>query len=256
MDKTWLFALLSTVFVSLLSFIGVFLLSFQQDKLKKILILLMCFAVGVLLGNSFFHLLPESYFHIHETSYVAWACIGGFLIFFFIEQILHIRTHQNKGNTNIKSYGYLNLYADGVHNFVDGILIAVTWLYTPELGIATTLTIILHEIPQEISDFGVLLQAGFSRKKALLYNFISACSAILGTVVTLLIGEKIEHFSTYLLPFAAGGFIYLAASSLLPEIVKLSNKRNYWLYIICIVLGILLMYFFSATGGHSHGHAH
>ncbi len=251
MEKTWLFALLSTIIVSLISFIGAFLLSFKQEKLQKILVLLMCFAVGVLLGNTFFHLLPESYFHIPETNYVAWAVMGGFLIFFVIEQFLHI--HPGK-NSSIKSYGYLSLYADGVHNFTDGILIAVAWICGPELGLTTTIAIILHEIPQEISDFGILLQAGFSRKKALFYNFISACTAILGTIITLWVGEQVSQFSTYILPFAAGGFIYLAGTSLLPEIIKLSNKKNYWIYAVCLLLGIFLMYYFSLSGGHTHVH--
>lgn len=254
MNTTWLFALVSTTLISLLSFTGIFLLSFKQEKLQKVLILLMCFAVGVLLGNSFFHLLPESFFHIHETSYVAWACIGGFLIFFVIEQLLHIHAHQPGKGSSVKTYGYLSLYADGIHNFTDGILIAIAWMHSTEVGIASTFAILLHEIPQEISDFGVLIQAGFTKKKALLYNFLSACTAILGTLLALWLGEEINHFSTYILPFAAGGFIYLACTSLLPEIVKLSNKRNYWLYIICILLGIFVMYYFNSAGGHSHVH--
>lgn len=254
MNNTWLFALLSAVLVSLISFIGVFLLSIKQKSLNKILILLVSFAVGALLGNAFFHLLPEAYFHLPSASYTAWICIAGFLIFFAIEQFLHVHTDKSGEEGKIKNYGYLSLYADGIHNFTDGILIAIAWMFSPEMGLATTVTVILHEIPQEISDFGVLLQAGFTRKKALLYNFYSACSAILGTILTLWIGEQLSHLSTYVLPFAAGGFIYLAATSLLPEILKETNKRNYWLYILCILLGVFVMYYFSTAGGHTHNH--
>lgn len=254
MDKTWLFALLSAVVVSVVSLTGVFLLSVKQQALNKVLVLLVSFAVGALLGNSFFHLLPEAYFHLPSASYTAWICIAGFLVFFVIEQFLHIHSHAKGEKRDVKNYGYLSLYADGIHNFTDGILIAVAWMFSPEMGMATTIAVILHEIPQEISDFGVLLKAGFSRKKALLYNFYSACAAILGTILTLWLGEQVSHLSTYVLPFAAGGFIYLAATSLLPEILKETNKRNYWLYILCILLGVFVMYYFSASGGHTHSH--
>ncbi len=254
MDKTWLFALLSAVVVSLISFIGVFLLSVKRQALNKVLVLLLAFAVGALLGNAFFHLLPEAYFHLPSTSWTAWLCMAGFLIFLFIEQFLHIHSHDKTGEGKIKNYGYLSLYADGIHNFTDGILIAVSWMFSPEVGLATTIAIVLHEIPQEISDFAVLLQAGFERRNALLYNFYSACTAILGTLLTLWVGEKLSHLSTYVMPFAAGGFIYLAATSLLPEIIRKTNKRNFWLYILCILSGIFIMYCFSTSGAHTHSH--
>ena len=248
---TWLFALLSALVVSLVSFIGVFFLSFRQEKLRKVLVYLVCFAVGALLGNAFFHLLPESYYHIN-TSHAAWLCIGGFLIFFILEQCLHLHSHKKE----VKNYGYLSLYADGIHNFTDGILIAIAWMISPEMGLSTTLVILLHEIPQEIGDFGVLLQAGFSRKKALMFNFYSGCAAILGTFLTLWLGEGISHFSTYVMPFAAGGFIYLAATSLLPEILKQSTKRDFIWFILLILLGIAVMYYFNAYTGHTHSHVH
>ena len=248
MDKTWTFALISTVVVSLISFIGVFLLFVKQKSLSKILVLLMSFAVGALLGNSFFHLLPEAYCHLPTVWHTAWICIGGFLMFFIIEKILH----KTGENNQIKKFGYLSLYADGIHNFTDGILIAGAWMFSPEMGIATTIAILLHEIPQEISDFGILLKAGFSRKKALWYNFYSACAAIFGTMLTLWIGKQVSHLSIYVLPFAAGGFIYLATMSLLPEILKETNKRNYFLYISFILLGVFIMYYFSNIGGHAH----
>lgn len=251
MDKTWLYAIASTLIVSLVSFSGIFLISLRLDKLKKILVFLVCFAIGALLGNTFFHLLPESYFHIHESSTVAFLVLGGFLIFLLTDQYLHIHS-ANHSHNQIKTYGYLSLYADAFHNFTDGILIAVAWMASPELGLATTLAVVLHEIPQEISDFGILLKAGFSKKKALLYNFYSASTAILGTLLTLWIGSGINNLSTYILPIAAGGFVYLAVANLLPEVLKETSKRNTWLNLLFIIIGILLMYVFSTNGGHSH----
>lgn len=254
MSSTWIFALLSTLIVSLISFSGVFMLSLKEDKLRKILIYLICFAVGALLGNTFFHLLPEAYFHIPNANLAAWICIGGFLSFFLIDQSLHTHTKSKDKKDEIKSYGYLSLYTDGLHNFTDGILIGAAWLFTPELGLATTIAIVLHEIPQEISDFGILLRAGFSRKRALMYNFIAACTAILGTLLTLMLGEHIQHLSVYILPIAAGGFIYLAAVSLLPEVLKEASKKNLIFHLFVILIGVVLMYYFSLHGGHSHSH--
>lgn len=247
-NNAW-YAILSACFVSALSFVGVFLLYFKSDKLSGILNLLICFAIGALLGNAFFQLVPESYFHMESARLASWLILGGFFVFFIIEQLLHIN-HQNK-NT-IKPYGYLSLYADGLHNFVDGILIGATWMVSPELGIATTLGIIAHEIPQEISDFGILLRAGFSKRKALLFNFISASTAILGTVTAVLIGYQTSYFSIYLLPIAAGGFIYLVTCCLIPEIVNKTTNKNLWKYSIFIFSGVFFMYYLGLQNGHKH----
>lgn len=244
-----LYAILSACLVSILSFVGVFLLYFKSDKLSGILNLLICFAIGTLLGNAFFQLVPESYFHMESAAITSWFILGGFLVFFVMEQLLHIR-HGNK--KTIKPYGYLSLYADGIHNFVDGILIGVTWMFSPELGLATTLGIILHEIPQEISDFGILLRAGFNKRKALLFNFISACTAILGTAIALWIGTQIAHFSIYMLPVAAGGFIYLATGCLIPEILRDTTKKNLAVNIIFILSGLAFIYYIGLQNGHSH----
>ncbi len=253
MDKIWLYALVSTFVVSAISLIGVSLFALKSDKLQKILLLLVSFSVGALLGNSFFHLIPESYFHIENAKMTSWLILGGFMLFFIIEQLLH--THQTDhltDSTKVKPYGYLSLYADGIHNFTDGILIGAAWMFSPELGLATTITVILHEIPQEISDFGILLKAGFSKKKAILYNFIVATTAILGTILALWLGHEVEHFSIYVLPVAAGGFVYLASTSLLPEVLRNTKKGNWIYYSFFVLMGLGLMYYFSLSGGHQH----
>ncbi|NLO70195.1 MAG: ZIP family metal transporter [Porphyromonadaceae bacterium] len=253
MDKVWLYALLSTLVVSAISLIGVTLFALKSERLQRILLLLISFSVGALLGNAFFHLIPESYFHIENAKLTSWLIIGGFMLFFFIDQFLH--THQTGNSSDVtkaKPYGYLSLYADGIHNFTDGILIGAAWMFSPELGLATTITVVLHEIPQEISDFGILLKAGFSKKKALLYNFIVATSAIVGTVLALWLGHEVEHFSIYVLPIASGGFVYLAGTSLLPEVLKSTKKGSWIYYSLFLLLGLGLMYYFSLSGGHQH----
>ena len=253
MDNVWLNALISTLVVSAISLIGVSLFALKSEKLQKILLLLMSFSVGALLGNAFFHLVPESYFHIESPKLTSWLILGGFMFFFLVEQLLHTHQVSNPATVfKIKPYGYLSLYADGIHNFTDGILIGAAWMFSPELGLATTITVILHEIPQEISDFGILLKAGFSKKKALFYNFLVATAAILGTLLALWFGHEIEHFSIYVLPVAAGGFIYLAATSLLPELLRNTRKGSWAFYSVFVLLGLGLMYFFSLSGGHQH----
>lgn len=255
MDNTWFYALSSTLIVSLLSLIGVFLLSIKSNQLRHVLVWLMCFAAGTMLGNAFFHLLPESYESIHPSYITAWLAIGGYFIFFVMEKLIHSHHHSNKEKEDlkqIKSYGYLSLYADSLHNFTDGILIGAAWMFNSEVGLATTIAIILHEIPQEIGDFGILLKAGFSKGKALWFNFIAACTAILGTILTLWIGKVVNHFSEYILPIAAGGFIYLAVNSLLPEAFKETTKKNYWQHLIFLLLGLALMYYFTLHGAHEH----
>lgn len=244
-----IYAILSACVVSAISLIGIFLLYFKTTKLNQILTLLICFTIGALLGNAFFQLIPEAYFHIESVATTSWLILGGFFIFFVVEQLLHIRHNKAK---SIKPYGYLSLYADGVHNFTDGILIGATWMFSPELGLTTTIGIILHEIPQEISDFGVLLRAGFSKKKALLFNFFSACTAILGTLMALWIGTELNHFSIFMLPLAAGGFIYLATNCLIPEILKNTTLSKLSVYVPFVILGLFFMYYLSLHNGHSH----
>lgn len=253
METVWLNALISTLVVSLISLIGILFIMLKSSQLQRFLLVLVSFSVGAMLGNAFFHLIPESYFHIDSPKLTSWLIIAGFMAFFVIEQLLH--THHspnNENNESVKPYGYLSLYADAIHNFVDGILIGAAWLFSPEVGIATTISVILHEVPQEISDFGILLKAGFTKKRALINNFIVATTAILGTLLALWFGHEVAHFSEYILPIAAGGFIYLAASSLLPEVLRNTTKRNWYINYGVVIIGLVLMYYFMLHGGHQH----
>lgn len=256
MNPVWTGALLSTTIVSLISVAGIFFLAANTQKLKKIVFILVSLAVGALLGNVFFHLLPESYKNIENSSLAGFLIAVGILVFFILEKFLnwHHSHHIDDIHTHPKSYGYISLYADSLHNFTDGILIAAGWMVSPETGIATTLAIIFHELPQEISDFGILIHAGFTTKKALWYNFIAALTAVLGTVFTLLLGNRVESLATWVLPMAAGGFIYLAGTDLMPELNKDRSKRNALIQLLMIVAGLLLIFWLS--GDHSHTHLH
>ena len=120
----------------------------------------------------------------------------------------------------IRPVGYMNLFADAVHNMIDGMIIGASYTVSLRVGIATTTAVVFHEIPHELGNFFVLLYAGFTKKKALFFNFISALFAIAGTVISLLVGARVENFSVVMLPLAAGGFIYIAGSDLVPELNK------------------------------------
>lgn len=260
MSEIWIYAIASTLFISLLSFSGVVFLAFQPKVLKQILFVLISFAVGALFGNAFFLLVPESYYHIPSDKLTGILVIAGLLFMFILEKFIHWR-HNHSIDEDVEKHhvkpaplGYISLITDGLHNFTDGVLIAAAWMVSPEIGAATTVTVMLHEIPQEISDFGVLIHAGFSRKKALLLNFLSACTAVLGGVFMLVLGHFTEVATYYILPVAAGGFIYLAGTDLLPELHREKSTKKNLIQFAAIIAGLVLMYFISAN--HSHGHQH
>ena len=243
MNAIWVNALLSTLLVSLISITGIFFLVFKSNRLQSTVFILVSLAVGALLGNTFFHLIPESFESIDNEVLVAFLILTGILVFFIMEKFLH--WHHSHDVEHLephpKSYGYISLFADGIHNFTDGILIAAGWMAGPEIGIATTLAVVIHEIPQEISDFGILVHAGFTPGKALWLNFYAALTAILGTIITLVIGTSVESLSRWVLPIAAGGFIYLAGTDLMPELNKERSWRKSLIQLVMIIAGLLLM---------------
>lgn len=228
--------------MSLVSIVGIFTLFLKEKILSKILLLLVGLSAGAMMGAAFFNLLPEAVREFDAESalpYLLTLC--GFIIFFIIEKFLHWR-HCHKKNCEIHSFGYMNVLGDGVHNFIDGLILAATFLTDEKLGIIALLAIILHEAPQEMSDFGVLLFAGFKKFKALVLNYISASMVIAGGVIGYFIGAA-DSFVRYLLPLAAGGFIYIAAADLLPEIKKETKPSRFLPSFIMFVIGILLMFF-------------
>ena len=237
--STLLSIIIATFVISLGGLVGVFTLSIKEAKLSRVLMLLVSLSAGALMGGAFIHLLPEAVEEL-ESMLVFSIVLFSFVSFFFIEKLLHWR-HCHKGHCDVHTFGYMNLIGDGVHNFIDGLIIAATFMTSIPLGIATTLTIAFHEIPQEIGDFGVLLYSGFDRKKALVANFMVACIAIIGGVVGYFLSLSIDHFMVYLLPFAAGGFIYIAASDLMPEIRKEQSLKKSIASFGFFLLGIGIM---------------
>ncbi|MBI4448707.1 ZIP family metal transporter [Candidatus Woesearchaeota archaeon] len=237
--------LLVVFIISLISFVGIFTLSMRQEQIRRILFYIVSFAAGSLLGAAFLDLLPEALETGGRESVFALLLIG-ILTSFVIEKFLfHYHCHhhgkQHKDHYHIKPVGFLNLIGDGVHNFIDGIVVAGSFFAGPHVGISTSIAIIAHEIPQEISDFGVLLHAGFTRARALLFNFLTACMAIVGAIIGFIFSTTIESFTTYLVAFAAGNFVYIAASDLIPELHHETDMRKSFLQFVMLVIGILVI---------------
>jgi len=240
------YILISNFIISLISLIGIFTLMIKEKLLQKILLFLVSLSAGALMGGAFIHLLPEAQEKYRDGNMFLIVLLS-FIFFFFVEKLLHWR-HCHKGECEIHTFGYMNLFGDAVHNFIDGLVIAATFLTDIKLGIATSLVVFLHEIPQEIGDFGVLLYSGFGRKKAIISNFLVALTAVLGGLIGYFLSFSIDRFTTYLLPFTAGGFIYIAASDLMPEIRKETNLKKSLVSFAIFIVGILLMFLVKFIG--------
>ncbi len=242
MNLIWLYSLLSVFIVSLISLIGIFTLSIKQEKLKTILIYLISFSAGALFGDAFIHLLPELVKEKGFTIISAISIVSGILIFFILEKFVHWQhCHMPVCKEHIHSFAYMNLVGDSLHNFIDGLIIAASYIVSVPVGLATTLAVLLHEIPQEIGDFGVMIHGGFSRTKALSLNFITALTAVLGVIIGLLLNNYSENIKYFIIPIAIGGFIYIAGSDLIPELHKETNIKRSIIQIITFILGVLIM---------------
>lgn len=239
MNLVW--ALGASIVVSLISLIGVISLLLKKHLLNRILLLLISFSAGALIGGAFLHLIPEAAEKGgHGEVYV--LVIVGFIFFFILERYLHWR-HCHKDACDIHAFAYLNLVGDGVHNFIDGLIIGSSFAVNIPFGIATSFAIIMHEIPQEIGDFGVLVYGGLSKNKALFYNFLAAVTAILGTSIGFVLANMSNNFLKLLMPMAAGGFIYIASCDLIPELHKQQDIKKATLSMAVFIIGVAFMYF-------------
>ena len=239
-----LWILIITSLDGLLALTGAFSFLLSKKDLNKIILFLVAFATGTMLGGAFFHLIPEA---LEQLSIIKTALIFslGFLMFYLIEKFLHWH-HCHKTDCKTHPVSYLILYGDAVHNFIDGLLIAGSFIISIPIGIVTSISILAHELPQEIGDFGVLVYGGFTKKKALIYNFISQLTAILGGILGYYF-LTLQAYSIILLPFAAGGFIYIATKDLIPEILKEKNKKRKLISLSFIALGLLILIAFKLT---------
>ncbi len=246
MNFAWLYGLASVVFVSLISLVGVLTFSLKEEDLKKTLLYLVSFSAGGLFGDAFIHLIPEASgehgFPLHVSLYI----LVGIMSSFIVEKFLQWRhCHVPTSGEHPHSFAYMNLFGDAVHNFIDGLIIGGSYLASTQVGVATTLAVVFHEIPQEIGDFGVLMYGGFKRSKAIFFNLSTAITAIFGAIAALTLGYLSEGFAPFLIPFAAGNFIYIAGSDLIPELRKEEPRLlNSALQLTAFLLGVLVLFSF------------
>lgn len=240
MGTVWLYTLISVSLVSLVSFVGALTLTVGMARLKGWLLYLVSFAAGALLGDVFLHILPEmslSGFGAKEGSFV----LFGIFVFFALERLVWWHHSHSDHKEEIHSIAYLTQIGDTLHNFIDGIVIAASYSISLPVGIATTLAVVFHEIPQEIGNFAILIHGGWKVSKALFYNFISALFAIAGALVTLLLLRGVHEAPAWLSAIAASSFIYIAMSDLIPEVHKEQNHKKSAFLLAWFILGIASM---------------
>ena len=269
--EDFILGLLIIFLIGMLSLSGVFMISLKEKTLDELLFILVAFATGTILATALFDLIPESLHHLEELnsegasyseSLLFLAVIIGFVVFFIIERFIywfHGHTHERenqfvcydnktenldlsiKEGRNIKNFALLNLFGDSLHNFLDGIIIMVGFLSGFSNGIIITLAVLFHELPQEIGDYGILLYGGFSKKEALLYNLMSAMVALLGGLLAYILSSAVEEFNFFFLAFAGGGFLYIASTELMPELIKEKDLKKSIIQTIIFLCGLLFI---------------
>lgn len=252
-----LYILIASFLVSLFSFSGSILFVLKESKVNKYLIIFVALAAGSFLATSFFHLIPESIGlyedanpHIaeelgtHDHSEIFWPSyfvLFGILFFYIIEKFVHWH-HHHEIDCHKHSLSTLSLVGDGFHNFIDGILIAVAFLVDIRLGIITAFSIALHEIPQEIGDLAILLHSGFSKYKALFWNFMSALLSLFGSIFAYIYFAKVQTALPLLIAFTAGCFIYIALADIIPELKHRKSDFSQVAVTGFFFIGILMVF--------------
>lgn len=234
------YILSSVLIISVMSFAGILSLVWKKHDLREYLPYLVALAAGSMMGTAFLHLLPEAAEFVEPQSLFL-SVLLAFIFFFFVEKVLHWR-HCHSDNCEMHTFGLMNLIGDGFHNFLDGLIIAAAYATGIEVGIATTIAVVIHEIPQEIGDFGVLLKAGFSVKRALLMNFFIALISVMGGLIGFFLISQTEGFIKLLTPLAAGGFLYIAATDLIPQLQEEKNINKSVRTVLMFLLGVFLTY--------------
>ncbi|MEM8599761.1 MAG: ZIP family metal transporter [Bacteroidota bacterium] len=263
----------SVLLVSLVSLVGLVTLSWRAARLERFVFLLVALAVGAMLGSAVLHLIPEAYNQLGDGRLVGSLVLAGVLAFFVLEKVLHWQHDHSRGShaasiadqpdtpevpAPVKPFALMNLVGDAAHNLIDGMVVAAAYLVSIPAGVVTTLAVLLHELPQEIGDFGVLVYGGMSRRRALALNFASGLIGVVGAVIALVIGARVEAFGAYLLPITAGSFLYIAGSDLIPELHHHSHPAiksvgQFAMILLGIALMVLPLLAEEALGlGHTH----
>ncbi|MFO8018764.1 MAG: ZIP family metal transporter [Promethearchaeia archaeon] len=274
-------AFLMIILIGALSLIGLFLISINGKTLDNILFVLIAFATGTILATALFDLIPEALHHLESLNtegaglgenLVFFFVILGYIVFFILERFIywfhgHAHREENEficydnvsgkvnkkssSNNKIQNFAILNLVGDGLHNFLDGIIIMVGFLTGINTGIIITLAVLFHELPQEMGDFGILLYGGFTKKRALLFNFSSAMIALFGGLFALILSNILETFNLFFLAFSGGGFLYLATTELMPELLKQAKLRKSVIQALIFLGGVTLILILVFTLPHA-----
>ena len=246
---TFFWAIGASIVVSLISLIGIFALLVKEEFLHKMIMSLVALSAGGLIGGAFLHLLPEALEKSNSFSTYIYL-LGGFILFFVMERYLRWRHCHEETACAVHPVSYLNLMGDTVHNLFDGLIIGASFVISVDFGIVTTIAIILHEIPQELGNFAVIVYGGMNKYKALFYNFLTALMAVVGSIVGYYFSGRVGDFSKVILPFAAGGFIYVASCDLIPEIHKQADLKKATRSMEFFILGIVLILVFKLVAHH------
>ncbi|MEM4707721.1 MAG: ZIP family metal transporter [Candidatus Anstonellales archaeon] len=234
-----LFLILAVLVINtLLGAVGIFSFWVKEKNLRTVSFFLMAFAAGTLLGGAFFHLFEESLEQGLESETVFLFALGGFVAFFIFENWLH---WHRCAECKIHPYTFNILIGDGIHNLIDGIIVAITFLISVELGLAASIAILAHEIPQELGIFGVMVHGGQNKNKSLIYSVAAQSTSIIGGLLGYFFAPSLSPYVPLLLPLAAGGFIYISSSDLIPEIHK-SERTQKIFGIVALFIGLLFMW--------------
>jgi zinc and cadmium transporter len=251
MHAAWIYTLLSVFGVSLISFVGLFTFGMRAEHVKTILIYFISFTAGALFGDAFFHIIPEIVRTQGFGFPVSLSFLVGIVIFLVVEKSIHLHQYHSHGvedhgrkapEERLRPFVFTNILGDIIHNFGDGLIIGASYLVSVSVGLATTFAVAFHEIPHEVGNFSILIHGGFSRGRALFINFLTALVAVVGALAALLLSDAVGGIQRYVLPIAAGGFIYVAGSDLIPELHKESDDiKKVFFQLVVFVLGIALM---------------
>ncbi|HET7482992.1 MAG TPA: ZIP family metal transporter [Actinomycetota bacterium] len=238
--EAWAASLVAVAIISAVSLFGAMVLLIRDNWMERALLFLISFAAGALLGDAFIHILPEMSREHGFGRSASLAILAGVLVFFVLEKILHWHHAHIPQEEVLHPVAITNLVGDGLHNFIDGAIVAASFLVSWKLGVATSVAVLLHEIPQELGDFGILIHAGLRPRRALALNFLTALTSVAGAVVVLAFSD-LGSLEQHALPFTAGAFVYIAATDLIPELHKEPEIRRSLLQLLGLVVGIGVM---------------
>lgn len=253
---TFFWIVISTFVVAALSLVGIALMFLKEKFFNGLLLTLVALSAGAMLGNVAFHLFPEMLEMVEEGKVSMFASMllftGAFVFSFLFEKMFvwrhcHGSSHHNGAGSahackhHVKPYAQLALLSDGIHNVIDGLVIAASFVLSPALGVTTTCAIALHEVPQELGDYAVIVHGGYKKRRALFLNYLAASTVIIGGIVGYYLSTSIDVAVPLLLPFAAGGFLYIAAADLMPELKHEEKSSQAILHTGIFLLGIAIM---------------